>query len=70
MEAISTYKNSLEECKRVQKKLFTAGSLTIDLDKMDSPTKGAIKDSLSLVLADRIKALESTISTASNQSLQ
>lgn len=62
MEGKSIYEDSLAEIRKVQRSLATGGTISIDVNKLDSATRGAVVTALANALSKRNKEVLSVIS--------
>ena len=62
MEGKSVYESSLEEIRKVQRSLATGGSISIDVNKLDSQTRGVVVQALANALSKRTKEVLNVIS--------
>ena len=66
MEGKSIYEDSLTEIRKIQRSLATGGTISIDVNKLDSETRGAIVTALANTLSKRNKEVLNTISGHNN----
>ena len=66
MEGKSIYEDSLTEIRKIQRSLATGCTISIDVNKLDSTTRGAIVTALANTLSKRNKEVLATISGHNN----